>query len=85
MQYALVLNSKVLKLTLSQAITVCVNGDTPESKVIYIECSEKPQGDVEKVSSVLKSLIERLLLDDVYISIFVAPNVVLQLNEYTKL
>ena len=85
LQYALKKNAKVNKYTLSQVMAMCLSNEIPDIAVCYIECTDKLQGDIEKITSVINSFIDRAQLDGAYVAIYVAPNVTLTLNNYTKL
>ena len=83
LKYALSLNTKIRRLSLSQVISLALSNEFPDERVVYIEHTTKLQGDNEKVKGVLNSFIETLLLNGCLISIYVTPAIAFNL-EYNK-
>ena len=81
---ALSVNSEIKKYTLSQVISLILSNQEVEGKVFYIECSQKVQGDIEKVKSVLTSFIEQQTINDSRVYVFISSVVNIKL-EYPKI
>ena len=84
-KYALKLNSDVVKLTLSQVLSIVISNQELEGKVFFIDYSTKATGDGEKIKGVLTSFIEDTLLKGACVSLYVGTAVTAFNLEYTKL
>lgn len=83
-KYAVASNVEVTKLTLNQVISLTISNEDVNYDVVYIDCSQKVQGEIEKISGVLKSFIDKMQLNGTKVAIYVAPTVILNLSEYHK-
>ena len=83
-KFAMKTSSEIKVLTLSQSMSLKLNNQDVEGKVIFIDCSNKPAGDLDKVKSVFTSFVDDLSLKGCFVSIFVNSSLNLNL-EYTKL
>lgn len=77
-------NTQIVRYTLNQVITIVLSNEDIVGKVFYIDCSSKLNGDTEKLTSVLKSFIDRLELSKCFAGLFVGSNN-LNLSEYHKI
>ena len=84
LKYAIKLNTKIKRLSLSQVISLALSNEFPDERVIYIEHSTKLQGDNEKLKGVLNSFVETITLNGGLVSIYVAPTIQFNL-EYNKI
>ncbi len=80
-------NSKVRKLTLNQVMSLTLESQEVSDKIIFIEISQKIQGDQEKVLNVLRSFIDRVVMTGSYVSIYVGVplSITATLPEYSQL
>lgn len=80
--WALKYNSPVVRISLSQVLSLQISNQEVEGKVFYLDCSSKVSTDVEKVLSVVKSFAERLSFNGCVISIYTT---VYSFSEYKKI
>lgn len=66
---AVVLNSKVKKLSLNQSIDLVLSSELPSNRVIYIEIL-KVYGDLEKIKSVFESFTDKALLQNKFVFVY---------------
>lgn len=81
----LLLNHEVKKLSISQVLTIAISNQEIEGDNFYIECTQRPFGDPEKVKGVLTSFIDDLLLRGARVVVFVGGNMQNFTLEYTKI
>lgn len=62
----------IKKLTMSQVMSIVLNGDATDYDIVYIECSQKVFADQEKVKNVIQSFIETIILHGGRVSIYVS-------------
>lgn len=66
-------NVSVKKLTLNQVLNLVLNKDELElGKVVYIECKQKPLGEMDKVISVLSGFVDSCELRGIKVYIYSA-------------
>ena len=78
-------NAKVKKLNFNQVISLCLANEEYEAQVLYLECLNKLTGDVEKITNVIKSFIDKMTLSGTKVIIHVAPAVAINFQEYTRI
>ena len=81
--YAQRLNASVNRISLSQVISLTISNTEVEGRIFYIDASSKIQGDLEKVTGVLRSFIDDVLYKGSVVSVFVGNNSI-NLSDYTK-
>ena len=69
------MNKEVKRLTISQVLSIAISGYDVEGDNFYIDCTQKPFGDTDKVKGVLSSFIEDLMLKGCRVVVYVGfPN-----------
>lgn len=82
---SLELNHELKKYSISQVLTLAITNQEIEGDNFYIECIQKPFGDLEKVKGVMTSFIEELLLHGARVVVYVGPSMSNFNLEYTKI
>lgn len=72
-------NTKVTRLSLSQAISAALDHIELDANLLYIDCS-KVSGDLDKVKGVLTSFIESQVLRNVTVVVYINPKTKLDLD-----
>lgn len=82
--FAVVKNASIKVINLNQAISLAISPEEITTKVLFIECNNRPYGDFDKVKNVFHSFVDRLTLNGVKVFIHLG---LLQLKneEWTKL
>lgn len=80
LQCALRNNLHIKKYSLSQTISLALDQSLPENEVVYVECVNKLNGDIDKLKGVLISFIESSLLNNTIFVVYVAPTVQFSLD-----
>ena len=62
LQCAVTLNEKIRKVTLNQAIELAINQDLPDEKIYFVQITQKPYGELEKVKAVYMSFMDKCIL-----------------------
>lgn len=70
---ALKKNTPIKRYSLSQVISLALNNEPIESRLVYVDCSTKISGDLEKIKGVLLSFIDNLLLIGSDVVVYVSP------------
>lgn len=80
LQCAIKTHKHLKRYSLSQIISLALQGEYVEDNVVYIDCSTKVNGDIEKLKGVVVSFIEASLLNNAIFVIYVAPTVQLSFD-----
>lgn len=84
LQYAIKCNSEVKVLTLSQVISLTVSNTDVEGKVYFIEYRTKMSGEVDKLTGVLSSFVDKATFNGACVVIFISPSIPFSLSNYSK-
>lgn len=77
-------NIEVTKYTFNQVLNMELSNEDIPGEVIFVDCSTKILGDIDKISSVLQSFVDRVSSYG-FVYIYVKSGIVLNLLEYKKI
>lgn len=76
------LGSKIVKLSFNQVLGLCLSNEDIDGRIFYIECPTKLFGDLDKISSVIRSFVDKQTLKGSYICIYTSQVSLFNFSEY---